>query len=66
MNPSSPELSRALSALLPPSALANKETLPYELIRAVLVRANFNPGTRHRLGWRGIQEIPWPEKCPAL
>ncbi|MCG8552588.1 MAG: GTP-binding protein [Desulfobacterales bacterium] len=65
MNPSSPDLSRVLSTLLPPSALANKETLPYELIRAVLVRANFNPGTRHRLGWRGIQEIPLAGEMPG-
>jgi len=65
MKPSPPDLNPALSALLPPSALEKPKTLAYELVRAVLVRANFNPGIRHRLGWRGIQEIPLAGGMPG-
>lgn len=46
-----------LRDLLPPCALKKGGSAATELMRAVMVRSNFVPNTRHRLGWRGVQEI---------
>ena len=41
--------------LLPPAVLQDPEKTAAELPRAVLMRTNFIPGIRQRLGWRGIR-----------
>ncbi len=48
---------RQLTNLLPPSIMDAPENLAFELVRAVLVRSNYIPGIRHRLGWCGIHEV---------
>ncbi|SHJ44022.1 GTPase, G3E family [Malonomonas rubra DSM 5091] len=44
------------SALLPPAVTADPQLTALELPRAVLMRVNFIPGVRQRLGWRGVKE----------
>lgn len=44
------------SALLPPAVTADPQMTALELPRAVLMRVNFIPGVRQRLGWRGVKE----------
>lgn len=41
--------------LLPPAVLQDPAKAAAELPRAVLMRTNFIPGIRQRLGWRGIR-----------
>ncbi len=45
-----------LYTLLPPTVLADPVQTATELPRAVLMRVNFIPGVRQRLGWRGVRE----------
>jgi len=45
-----------LQTLLPPTLLADDLKAAADLPRAVMMRANFIPGVRQRLGWRGIRE----------
>ena len=45
-----------LEQLLPPAVLENAELSAAELPWAVLMRVNFVPGVRQRLGWRGIRQ----------
>lgn len=49
-------MSNSLATLLPPSVTADPQLTASELPRAVLMRVNFIPGVRQRLGWRGIRE----------
>ncbi|ACV68208.1 CobW family GTP-binding protein [Desulfohalobium retbaense] len=46
-----------LQNLLPPCALQEDGPAAVELMRAVMIRSNFVPNARHKLGWRGVQEI---------
>jgi G3E family GTPase len=50
-----------LHHLIPPSTCNDVDHGAAELLRAVMVRSNFNPTTRHELGWRGVQEIVSPD-----
>ena len=45
-----------LEQLLPPAVLENVERTAAELPWAVLMRVNFIPGVRQRLGWRGLRQ----------
>ena len=45
-----------LNTLLPPALLDNPAQAAVELPRALITRANFIPGVRHRLGWRGVRD----------
>lgn len=45
-----------LTTLLPPAVTENPQLTALELPRAVLMRVNFIPGVRQRLGWRGVKE----------
>ncbi|AMK12047.1 CobW family GTP-binding protein [Pseudodesulfovibrio indicus] len=45
-----------LNTLLPPALLDNPTQAAAELPRALMTRANFIPGVRHRLGWRGVRD----------
>ncbi|BDQ34847.1 CobW family GTP-binding protein [Pseudodesulfovibrio portus] len=45
-----------LNTLLPPALLDNPVQAAVELPRALITRANFIPGVRHRLGWRGVRD----------
>lgn len=49
---------RRLNSILPPAVLADPETAAAKLLSAVLMRVNFIPGVRQRLGWRGVKECP--------
>ena len=49
-------MSNVLDVLLPPAVLADCRRAAEELPRAVLMRINFIPGVRQRLGWRGVRE----------
>lgn len=42
--------------ICPQPVLQNAERAAPELLKALLVRSNFIPGVRHRLGWRGIKD----------
>jgi len=44
------------ATLLPPAVTADPQLTALELPRAVLMRVNFIPGVRQRLGWRGVKE----------
>ena len=46
----------SLSTLFPPALLENPVLAAAELPRALMTRANFIPGVRHRLGWRGVRD----------
>ena len=50
-----------LHHLIPPSACKDTGRGSAELLRAVMIRSNFTPTTRHQLGWRGVQEIVQPD-----
>jgi len=50
-----------LHHLIPPSACKDIDHGSAELLRAVMIRSNFTPNTRHWLGWRGVQEIVQPD-----
>ncbi|MBU1003917.1 MAG: GTP-binding protein [Proteobacteria bacterium] len=52
-----------LQSLLPPSTLDDPAGVAEELLSAVLVRSNFIPGVRHRLGWRGVASCPSDPAC---
>ena len=45
-----------LQTLLPPTLLSHPVQAATELPRAVMMRVNFIPGVRQRLGWRGVRE----------
>lgn len=45
-----------LETLLPPIMTADPQLTAAELPRTVLMRVNFIPGVRQRLGWRGVKE----------
>jgi len=45
-----------LQTLLPPALLNQPAQAALELPRAVMMRVNFIPGVRQRLGWRGVRE----------
>jgi len=47
---------QALNTLLPPSLQENPVLAAAELPRSLTTRANFIPGVRHRLGWRGVRD----------
>ena len=49
-------MSITLKTLLPPALLDNPKLVAIELPRALMTRANFIPGVRHRLGWRGVRD----------
>ncbi|MDX2479054.1 MAG: GTP-binding protein [Desulfuromusa sp.] len=49
---------RRLNTILPPAVLADAEQVAIKLLPAVMLRANFIPGVRQRLGWRGVKECP--------
>ncbi|MEF2144116.1 MAG: GTP-binding protein [Desulfovibrionaceae bacterium] len=42
--------------ICPPGVLESLDRAAPELLKALLVRSNFIPGVRHRLGWRGIKD----------
>lgn len=57
--------------LCPPGALDDANRAASELMKAFIVRSNFIPGLRHRLGWRGIKDcfhdvVAWTAKIGAL
>lgn len=52
-----------LESLLPPSASTDPAKVAGELLSAVLVRSNFIPGVRHRLGWRGVATCMSAPSC---
>lgn len=45
-----------LDTILPPDIISDTLTATTKLLPAILLRANFIPGVRQRLGWRGIKE----------
>ncbi len=45
-----------MNTLLPPALLKDPIQAATELPRALMTRANFIPGVRHRLGWRGVRD----------
>ncbi|WP_319469806.1 GTP-binding protein [uncultured Pseudodesulfovibrio sp.] len=49
-------MSIALKTLLPPALTHDPALVATELPRALMTRANFIPGVRHRLGWRGVRD----------
>ncbi len=49
---------RRLNSILPPAVLAHSEATAAQLMLAILMRVNFIPGVRQRLGWRGVKECP--------
>lgn len=53
-----------LHTILPPAVLADTEGTAEKLLPAALMRVNFIPGVRQRLGWRGVKECQ-PEGLSA-
>lgn len=53
------------TALCPPGALTDPLTAAPEFMKALVARANFIPGTRHHLGWRGVRECACSGALPA-
>ncbi len=47
---------RYLETILPPDLLTDPKTAAAKLLPGILLRANFIPGVRQRLGWRGVKE----------
>jgi G3E family GTPase len=47
-----------LNRLIPPAMLTTPDIAAARLLTSVLMRVNFIPGVRQRLGWRGIKESP--------
>ena len=47
-----------LDRLIPPATLTMPDIAAAKLLTSVLMRVNFIPGVRQRLGWRGIKECP--------
>lgn len=47
-----------LNKLLPPTCAADPALAAYHLPRAAMMRVNFVPGVRQRLGWRGMRSCP--------
>lgn len=47
-----------LSKLLPPSCATDAALAASQLPRATMMRVNFIPGVRQRLGWRGMRACP--------
>ncbi len=42
--------------ICPPGSLSDARRAAPELMKAFIIRSNFIPGLRHRLGWRGIKD----------
>jgi G3E family GTPase len=53
-----------LHSIIPPAVLADTGEAAAKLLPAILMRVNFIPGVRHRLGWRGVKECQ-PEGLSA-
>jgi G3E family GTPase len=49
---------RRLNTILPPAVLADAEQVTEKLLPVIMLRSNFIPGVRQRLGWRGVKECP--------
>ncbi|MFO7812900.1 MAG: GTP-binding protein, partial [Pelovirga sp.] len=49
---------KRLNTILPPAVLADAQQATTRLLPAVMLRSNFIPGVRQRLGWRGVKECP--------
>jgi G3E family GTPase len=49
---------RQLNTILPPAVLADAEQVTKKLLPVIMLRSNFIPGVRQRLGWRGVKECP--------
>lgn len=49
---------KRLNTILPPAVLADPKLVAIKLLPVVMLRANFIPGVRQRLGWRGVKECP--------
>jgi len=49
---------KQLDRLIPPAILISPEIAAAKLLTSVLMRVNFIPGVRQRLGWRGVKECP--------
>ncbi|WP_321369307.1 CobW family GTP-binding protein [uncultured Desulfuromusa sp.] len=49
---------KRLSTILPPAVLADAQQVAMKLLPVILLRSNFIPGVRQRLGWRGVKECP--------
>jgi len=47
---------KQFDSLLPPAALDQPDIAATKLLTTVLMRVNFIPGIRQRLGWRGMRE----------
>ena len=47
-----------LSKLLPPACASDPSLAASQLPRAAMMRINFIPGVRQRLGWRGMRSCP--------
>lgn len=47
-----------LSKLLPPDCQNDPSQAAEQLLRAAMMRVNFIPGVRQRLGWRGMRACP--------
>ncbi|SDR06310.1 CobW family GTP-binding protein [Pseudovibrio sp. Tun.PSC04-5.I4] len=52
-----------LQTLLPPSSLERPSLASSILPSAAMMRVNFIPGVRQRLGWRGMRECPKHRTC---
>ena len=49
---------KRIDRLIPPAMLTTPDVAASRLLTAVLMRVNFIPGVRQRLGWRGVKESP--------
>ena len=47
-----------LNKLLPPDSQSDPSLAASQLLRAAMMRVNFIPGVRQRLGWRGMRACP--------
>ncbi len=47
---------KRLHSILPPTVLNDSEATAAKILPAILMRVNFIPGVRQRLGWRGMKE----------
>lgn len=54
-----------LSNILPENVLEEPERGLREIMRAVIMRPNFIPGTRYRIGWRGLKDSSVTDRQPA-
>lgn len=54
-----------LSNILPQNVLEEPGRGLREVMRAVIMRPNFIPGTRYRIGWRGLKDSSVTDREPA-